>query len=76
MKKERVLKNSLNVIRKFLKETGTITTSTDGPTNSVSSNKISGLTENPPVKLKNKNNTKPFKDLFRRNSSDQPKYPR
>lgn len=76
MKKERILKNSLNVIRKYLKEDGPVMSSANVPTNRVGEppGNISGLLENPPVNLKKKK--EPFKDLFRRKQSVQPKYPR
>ena len=69
MKKERILQNSLNVIRKYLKEEGAAIAATSGPTNNANSDQISGLTKNPPVDLKNRKKTQPFKDLFRRGSS-------
>jgi hypothetical protein len=76
MKKQRILNNSLNVIKKYLKENGPIMNTTTGPTNSVGvePEKISGLLKDPPIKLKKKR--APFKDLFRRGQSVQPKYTR
>lgn len=77
--KDRIFENSLKVIRKYLKEDGVSATP---PTNSLSSGKISGTPEagdGPPVDLrkrKYKNLPGPFKDLFRRKKSVQPKYPR
>jgi hypothetical protein len=75
MKRERILKKSLNVIRKYLKENGPMMSTSNIPTNRVGEKpgNIAGLLENPPVNIKKKK--EPFKDLFRRSQSVQPKYP-
>ena len=76
--KDRIFENSLKVIRKYLKEDGVSATP---PTNNLSSGKISGTTEagdGPPVDLRKRKYNRlpgPFKDLFRRKKSVQPKYP-
>jgi hypothetical protein len=68
MKKERILNNSLNIIRKYLKE--------NAPTMSLASGEIAGTSEykneegkSPPVFLPKKK-----KPLFRRGPSVQQKY--
>lgn len=69
MKKERILNNSLDIIRKFLKE--------NAPTMSLSSGEIAGTSQykteegrSPPVYLKPKRKT----PMFRRGNSVQQKY--
>ena len=72
MKKDRILKNSLNVIKKYLKENGPTMNVGSPPTNNVGSNpekeNISGLLKNPPIYS---NQRKPA--IFRRRSSVQSK---
>lgn len=70
MKKDRVLNNSLNIIRKFLKE--------NAPTMSLGSGEIAGTSQykseegkSPPVYLQKRKTP-----MFRRRCSVQQKYPR
>jgi hypothetical protein len=82
--KDRIFENALNVIRRYLKEEGgavggiaNVTNKSGGPIT------IAGLppyssTNSPPVDLRKKKYSKlpgPYKDLFRRTNSAQPKYP-